>query len=453
MNDVALPGIPWRSWAHSKYDATTPPALASTSGTEMIPRFVEDRLGLARGRPVRRLDEDLGRHRPSRRPRRSSPRGRRAPRGRTRTANSSSAGRSGRRPRSRRRSPSRGRARGARRGRCPRRCGPRPRRRRPPRPHAHVVEEVDERRADLAVALDDGTRAADVDAEPLEDRLGARSTTPTDVAPAWPWVPPIATGLPVTTPGVELAADHRDRVHDPGHDLGVGVDVGRGDVAVRPEDRRDVEGVAAREPLELAPRQRAAGRRLHAALRAAERDVHDRALDRHVRGQRADLVHVDARVEAQAALAGAAARVVLDPPAGVHLDAPVVEANRDRDLEDPLGRDDHLASCPSSRWSSCGGLLEERDDLGPRVVRGAVEALGELDVRAPSCHRLRRVGAGDHACRVSAQCRPTRTANWGTPGDGSSSSRATGGSGRRPACPRRRARSRPRRSARAGASR
>ena len=136
-----------------------------------------------------------------------------------------------------------------------------------------------------------------------------------------------------------VTVHHRDRVHDPAHDLGVGIDVGCGDVTVGPDHRSDGEGVAPRESLELAARE--SGRvHAHAALRATVRNVHDGALDRHVRRERGDLVGVDALVEPDAALARAARSVVLDSPAGVHLDVARVHAHGHRDLEDSFGSDD-----------------------------------------------------------------------------------------------------------------
>src|SRR5207253_781065 len=48
---------------------------------------------------------------------------------------------------------------------------------------------------------------------------------------------------------------HRVRVHHPRHDLRVGVHVGRGNVALRPDDDADLRGVAAGEPLELLARE------------------------------------------------------------------------------------------------------------------------------------------------------------------------------------------------------
>ena len=55
--------------------------------------------------------------------------------------------------------------------------------------------------------------------------------TPRPVALTRPSEPPRCIGLPVTTPVAVGAGVHRVRVHHPGHDLAVGVHVGRRDVA------------------------------------------------------------------------------------------------------------------------------------------------------------------------------------------------------------------------------
>ena len=64
----------WRPWTHSKYETTTPPAFARTSGRTRTPRSVEDLVRLERRRPVRALADDrrldlgrvLARDRPAR---------------------------------------------------------------------------------------------------------------------------------------------------------------------------------------------------------------------------------------------------------------------------------------------------------------------------------------------------------------------------------------------------
>ena len=109
--------------------------------------------------------------------------------------------------------------------------------------------------------------------------------TPRPVASRRPSEPPRSTGLPVTTPVAVEPSVHRVRVHHPGHDLLVGVHVGRRDVLVRADDDADLAGVAARHALELAARELL---RVDpdAALGAAVGHVHRRVLDRHPGRQR-----------------------------------------------------------------------------------------------------------------------------------------------------------------------
>ena len=153
---------------------------------------------------------------------------------------------------------------------------------------------------------------------------------------------------------------HRQRVHDPRHDLGVGVDVGRRDVAVGTDEDRDLGGEAPGHVLQLLAAEPA---RVDddAALGAPVRDVDDGALPGHPHGQRLDLVQRDVRVEADAALRRSAVDAVLDAVAGEDLDAAVVHLDREvagelaldlaQDLPelrlqpDDLGRGVELALC------------------------------------------------------------------------------------------------------------
>ncbi len=70
----------------------------------------------------------------------------------------------------------------------------------------------------------------------------------------------------------------------------------------------------------------------HAALAAAERDVHHGALPGHPGGQRAHRVDGLLGVEADAALGRAAGVVVLDSEAAEDLDPAVVHSDRDREV-------------------------------------------------------------------------------------------------------------------------
>ena len=138
-----------------------------------------------------------------------------------------------------------------------------------------------------------------------------------------------------------MAVHHRDGVHDPTHDLGVGVDVGSGDVAVGSDHGTNGKGVAPGESFEFAARE-GGGVNAHASLGTAVGDVHHGALDRHVRRQRGDLIGVHALVETDPTLARTTRGVVLNAPAGVHLDVARVHSNWYRDFEDALGGDDPL---------------------------------------------------------------------------------------------------------------
>src|SRR6202022_4620289 len=85
---------------------------------------------------------------------------------------------------------------------------------------------------------------------------------------------------------------HRKRIHDPGHRLAVGINVRRGDVAVRADENRDLGRESPRHVLELVEWELL---RVddYSALGAAERDIDDRALPGHPHRERLDLVEGD----------------------------------------------------------------------------------------------------------------------------------------------------------------
>ena len=159
--------------------------------------------------------------------------------------------------------------------------------------------------------------------------------TPRPVALTRPSEPPRWMRLAGDDAGGGAAGVHRVRVHHPGHDLAVGVDVRRRDVALRADDDADLAGVAARHALQLLLRQllRVAA---DAALGAAVGQVHRRALDRHPGRQRHHLLERHVGVVAHAPLAGAARQVVLDAVALEVGDAAVVHLDRHVDDERAL---------------------------------------------------------------------------------------------------------------------
>ena len=110
---------------------------------------------------------------------------------------------------------------------------------------------------------------------------GRRTPIARTAPPLTPW-PRRATGIPAhrqrlarDRSGQGASRQHVDGVQEPRHDPFVGVDVGSRHVAIGPDERRHLVGVATGEPFELAQRE---VRRItaHAALAAAEGDVDHR---------------------------------------------------------------------------------------------------------------------------------------------------------------------------------
>ncbi len=185
--------------------------------------------------------------------------------------------------------------------------------------------------AGVAEALDDGRRLGEIHAEMLggvHDREHAATSRGLVAA-----LGSAETDRLAGHDARDRVADvHGVRVHEPGHDLGRGVDVRRRDVALGPDQDRDLGEEPAAESLEL-PLGQLLGVDGDAALAAAVRDAHDRALPGHPHREGLDLVERDVLVVPDAALGGAAAEVVLDAIAGEDLDGSVVHVHREVDRE------------------------------------------------------------------------------------------------------------------------
>ena len=125
-----------------------------------------------------------------------------------------------------------------------------------------------------------------------------------------------------------MAHMHGIGIHDPGHDLLVGVDVGTGNIFFRPQQLHQFRRVPSGEALQftLGHLVRIAN---HSPGRAAERDIHHRAFPRHPTGQRASFVKSDVGGITNAALGRPAIDRVLHPESGKYLQAPVVQLYRD----------------------------------------------------------------------------------------------------------------------------
>ncbi len=112
-----------------------------------------------------------------------------------------------------------------------------------------------------------------------------------------------------------LALDPLVLVEDPGHDLLVGIYVGRRNILERPDVVGNGLGVSARHELQVAP-GKLQGIDNDAAFRAAEGDVHHRALERHEQGELGGMFLIHIRMEPDPALGRPACIVVLHAVAG-----------------------------------------------------------------------------------------------------------------------------------------
>src|SRR5690606_34061545 len=133
-----------------------------------------------------------------------------------------------------------------------------------------------------------------------------------------------------------------------------------------PERVDDGRGVAAGEALELAV---AHAERIadDAALRAAERKGHYRALPRPPRRERGDLFGGDVHVEPDAALGGAARRVVQHAVSGIDLHLATVEPNRARDYDLVLGTAQDLVD-PGLEVQALRRVVEARHHRFERIL-------------------------------------------------------------------------------------
>src|SRR5215471_4678243 len=104
--------------------------------------------------------------------------------------------------------------------------------------------------------------------------------------------------------------DHRNRIHDPGHGLRVGVHIRRGNVAIRADDGRNFKRIPASEPFELSLRH-ALRITDHTALATAVGNADGRALPRHPRGEGLNFIERDVWMVTNASLGWAARNVVL----------------------------------------------------------------------------------------------------------------------------------------------
>ena len=129
---------------------------------------------------------------------------------------------------------------------------------------------------------------------------------------------------------------HRIRVVDPGHGLGVGVQVRGRDVGEGSDRLTECSREASSDPFLLSNREEV-GVADDAAFGTPERHVEEGTLPAHPRGQCLDLVRPGLGMEPDAALTGTADDGVEHPIALEDVDVAVVEVHRHGDLDDPIG--------------------------------------------------------------------------------------------------------------------
>ena len=242
---------------------------------------------------------------------------------------------------------------------------------------------------DVAEALDGDARAAEIEADPpggVLDRVRrslAGGVGATDRAAD-------RDRLAGDDAGDGVAAMHRDRVHDPGHRLGVGADVRRRDVA-SPGPMIGSSSVANRRVNASSSRHaHRAGIAGHAALGPAERHVDQGALPGHPHRQGADVVDVGVRVEADPALGRSARHVVLDAVALEHLDPCRRRAGpgseRSARASGPEARPAGRARAPGGRAAASNCSIAAESARAPADRAGGVAvAIACIDVSGWRC--------------------------------------------------------------------
>ena len=133
-----------------------------------------------------------------------------------------------------------------------------------------------------------------------------------------------------------VAHVHRVGVHDPGHGLLVGAEVGRGNVALRTEPFDQFGGIAPRDALQFAVRE-FGGIANHAALGAAERNIDHSAFPGHPAGQRAHFIERHVRSESNASLARPSHDGMMHAIADEHFQVAVIQHHRDVDRDFAVG--------------------------------------------------------------------------------------------------------------------
>ena len=163
-----------------------------------------------------------------------------------------------------------------------------------------------------------------------------------------------------------LAHVHGVGVHHPRHRLLVGVDVGSGHVLLRADELDELSGVAAGQALQFAARH-VLGIADDAALGAAERNVHHRALPGHPARQGAHFVKRHVGRIAYAALSRTARDGMLHSVSGEDLDAGRCPGDRDVNDDFAIGLLQHAPQA-FIELQLFGSLIEAGSLLLPGIL-------------------------------------------------------------------------------------
>src|SRR6185437_13470230 len=190
---------------------------------------------------------------------------------------------------------------------------------------ALFLQEMGRIGTNVAEALYDDSAAVALDVEIAEGPVADNADSAPGRFPA-PTGAADVDGFAGHDAGDGLTHVHGVGIHDPGHDLLVGIDVGGGHVFFRPDEFDDFGGVAAGHALEFAGGH-FFGIADHAALGSAEGDVDDGALPGHPTGESAYFVKIDVGCISDAAFGWAARLRMMHAEPGEDLDAAVIHGN------------------------------------------------------------------------------------------------------------------------------
>ncbi len=135
--------------------------------------------------------------------------------------------------------------------------------------------------------------------------------------------------------GNGISLEHAVSIHNPAHDLRIGVDVRRRNILLRTDQGKNHSGIPSRKPFEL-PMGKLPGVDLHPAFCSSVRDIDHCTFKGHPRRKRFHFIHVHIFVIADPAFARASGTGVLYPVALKYPDRSIVHLHRNGYLQLPF---------------------------------------------------------------------------------------------------------------------